>query len=334
MKILVVGAGGYIGIPLCEELVARGHDVVAADRWFFGRYPKTVHAANCLKMDIRDIKTHNIEGYDVVIDLAGLSNDASADIDPELTKSINRQGAKRLADLAKRSGVKKYIYSSSCSVYGHGDKIGLTEEDECKPLTLYAECKVRVEDHLRSIADSTFKPVILRNATVFGVAPRMRFDLAVNIMTLRAWRDGRILVMGGGLQRRPFTHVRTVINAINWAMLESDADTYNVGNWFNPQNLSIAQLAQKVKAQVPSAKIEFVPDNVDQRDYDVSFRKINLKHMLYERTVDQGIAEIVQALSEGTINGDDPTCYTLQYYKSLMDWEKRLNDVRLDGRIL
>lgn len=331
MKILILGSGGYLGIPLCEQLEALGHSVQAVDRFFFGRYPKLKIPP--LHADLR--KYEFSRGmFDVVIDLAGLSNDASADIDPDLTLDINLRGACRLATVAKNAGVKKYIYSSSCSVYGHGSKQGLTEEDECRPLTLYAECKVRVEDHLRSIADDTFKPVILRNATVFGVAPRMRFDLAVNVMTLRAWREGRILVMGGGMQRRPFTHVRTVIDAINWAMLEGDSDTYNVGNWFHSQNLSIAQLAQKVKAQIPSAKIEFVPDNVDHRDYDVSFKKIRNKHMLIERTVDQGIAEVVQALSDGLISGDDPTCYTLQYYKSLMEWEKRLEAIRLDGKIL
>ena len=133
---------------------------------------------------------------DAVIDLAGLSNDAAADIDPLLTEAINLDGAKGMANLAKNFGVKKYIYSSSCSVYGEGARLGLKEADDCNPLTAYAESKVGAERHLRSLASPDFDPIILRNATVFGVAPRMRFDLAVNIMTLRAWRDNLLYLMG------------------------------------------------------------------------------------------------------------------------------------------
>jgi nucleoside-diphosphate-sugar epimerase len=284
------------------------------------------------RMDVREITPDwiNKSEIDTVFDLCGLSNDASAEINPDLTKDINLFGAKNLADCAKRAGVKRYIYSSSCSVYGHGDKGGLTEEDECHPQTLYAECKVRVEDHLRKIADKDFRPVILRNATVFGVAPRMRFDLAVNVMTLRAWRDGVILVMGGGDQYRPFVHVSAVVDAFCHA-LTLENETVNVGH--NRNNHTISELARMVKANIPSARIENIPDFPDRRNYNVSFDKLHDMGAATPYPVDRGIKEVLVALMNGEIT-DDPTTNTLQYYKSLIDWNERIEKVRLNGRIL
>lgn len=326
------GAGGYIGIPLCEELERRGHMVTPVDRFFFGKYPKlettiSLHA---------DIRTYECPSgvFDVAIDLAGLSNDATAEINPEVTRSINLEGAKRLSIVLKQAGVKRYIYSSSCSVYGDGEHDNITEECDCKPLTLYADCKVQVEDHLRWLADASFRPVILRNATVFGSAKRMRFDLAVNIMTLRAIREGVIYQMGGGEQWRPFVSVGDVVNAFCWAAENDVSGTYNIGD--NSQNFSIAQLARLVRSQVPGAQIHNIPDQPDKRSYHVSFAKYSKAYrpLSFVTPVVAGIREVAAALGSGAISGDDETCYTLQYYKSLMAWERRLDAIRLDGRIL
>ena len=334
-RVIVFGAGGYLGIPLVEELVKRGHEVFARDRWFFGKFTT---GAKIGTTDIRSPETYWNDvpyGIDAIIDLAGLSNDASADIDPNLTTSINLQGAIRLATLANEVGVRKYIYSSSCSVYGSGGHDGLTETDDCNPQTAYARSKLGVEDHLRSIASPDFDPIILRNATVFGVAPRMRFDLAVNIMTLRAWRDNLIYCMGGGKQFRPFIHVNDVVRAFVLA-LEHDGylnDTFNVG--FDDMNLSIEQLAGMVKTVFPIAPIHHIPDDPDRRSYHVSFAKIRETFPFKtEYTILDGINEVRQALIDGKISGDDETCYTVSWYRKLMDWEKRLNEIRLDGRIL
>lgn len=337
MKVLVAGAGGYLGIPLCEELMKREHQVTPVDRWFFGKFPLTMDGksrggAVC---DIRSIDSNQVDGHDAVIDLAGLSNDASAAIDENLTTSINLQGAMRLATVAKEAGVKKYIYSSSCSVYGHGERIHLNEMDDCNPLTAYARSKIGVEGHLRSLASADFDPIILRNATVFGVAPRMRFDLAVNIMTLRAWRDGLIYVMGGGHQLRPFIHVQDVVMAFVMALerKEYTNDTFNVGG--DDMNLPIDGLAKMIKSEFQTANIHRIPDDLDRRSYHVSFKKIrDALGFEPERTILDGIREVRQALVDGTISGDDPTCYTVQWYKSLMEWDKRLADIRRDGRIL
>jgi len=330
MRVLVTGAGGYLGVPLCSELIKRGHLVWAADRYFFGKHP---NATNTMKADIRTMEVP--EGLDAVIDLAGLSNDASADIDPKLTDEINWYGACRLATKAKAAGVKKYIYSSSCSVYGSGKRKGLVETDDCRPLTAYARSKVATEDHLRNLASEDFDHIILRNATVFGVAPRMRFDLAVNIMTLRAWRDNLMYIMGTGKQYRPFVHVNDVVRAFVLALETKRRvnDTFNVGG--DKLNLSIDQLASQVKNVFPTATIHHIPDDPDLRSYHVSFEKIRqLFDFKPNHDITMGICEVRQALIDGTISGDDETCYTVQWYKKLLDWEKRLADVRLDGRIL
>jgi nucleoside-diphosphate-sugar epimerase len=331
MRVLVFGAGGMIGIPLCESLSARGHSVQPADRFFFGKFPKVPLAS--AYADIRSYQF--VDGsYDAVVDLAGLSNDLTAEIDPELTRGINIEGGKRLATLAKQAGVRRYVYSSSASVYGAGDRPNLTETDACKPLTLYARSKVEVEDHLRSIAGDGFEPVILRNATVFGVAPRMRFDLAVNVMTLRAWRDGVIYVMGGGEQWRPFIHVDDVVRAFVWAV-EADnvvGETFNVGT----SNHTISEVAKLVSNNFCGLKTMQIPDDPDKRSYSCDFFKVRnaAPDIWSERgSVDWGVVGMSKMLRDGTLK-DDPTCYTLQWYKSLLEWDKRLSDIRLDGRIL
>jgi nucleoside-diphosphate-sugar epimerase len=326
-RVLVFGAGGYIGIPLCEALDRRGHWVQAVDRFFFGKYPNV--STLLLHADIRDYECG--EGlFDTVIDVAGLSNDATADIDPELTVDINKRGALHLALAAKRAGVRKYIYSSSCSVYGSGQHARLTETDACKPLTLYAECKVRVEDHLRGLASPDFRPIILRNATVFGVAPRMRFDLAVNIMTKRALQGHVIYVMGGGKQLRPFVHVTDVVDAFVTAVESmTEADTFNVGS----TNASIEQVATMVSQQCDGAALHRIPDDPDKRSYDVSFDKIALAGFKPKVSIRAGIAEVRQALINGSVC-DDETCHTLHWYRKLIEWDRRLTALRLNGRLL
>ncbi len=225
-KVLVSGAGGYIGIPLCQHLLAKGHTVVALDRYFFGkeRMDRLATSNQCqiVVSDIRAVGAEVFDSVDIVIDLAGLSNDASAEIDSELTQAINCDGGMRLAHLARDAGVRRYVYSSSASVYGHGVKAQLTEEDECRPQTLYAESKLHVEKLLATLQGPEFETVIFRNATVFGLASRMRFDLAINIMSLRAWKDRVIYVIGGGEQWRPFVHVNDVVRALTLGA-ESDA---------------------------------------------------------------------------------------------------------------
>ena len=340
-RVLVTGAGGYIGIPLCSELVNRGYKVIALDRFFFGqdkfgelsRHP----SVQLIVQDIRDVDVSSLENVYGVIDLAGLSNDASAEIDPELTRQINLNGGCCLAKAAKKMGVRRYVYASSASVYGHGIKTHLVESDDCRPQTLYAQSKLEVEKQLKALESPSFEPVILRNATIFGLAPRMRFDLAVNIMTLRAWKDRVIYVMGGGEQWRPFIHVNDVVQVFVRG-LEADSDLvagqiFNVGD--DGMNYQIRQLAQFVLDVIPNVKVHHIPDDPDKRTYNVSFAKIKQVLGFEARIrVHEGIVEIKQALERGQISGDDPTCYTLQWYKSLLDWEKRIQSLSINGKLL
>jgi nucleoside-diphosphate-sugar epimerase len=340
-KVLVSGAGGYIGIPLCTKLIERGHSVTALDRYFFGKDRINGFASNPLAAivvdDIRDFDPKILTGIDVVVDLAALSNDASAEIKCELTRSINFDGGVRLARLAKEAGVRRYVYSSSASVYGHGEREQLTEEDECHPQTLYAESKLHVENLLGSLASQNFETVIFRNATVFGLSPRMRFDLAINIMTLRAWKERVIYIMGGGEQWRPFVHVTDVVRALVHG-IEDDRERvagqiFNVGG--DDMNYQIRQLAQFVRDVVPNTTVHLIPDNPDKRSYNLSFAKIR-QHLGFEPTVrvHEGIVEIKQALERGILSGDDPTFFTLQWYRSLLEWEERIKGLNLRGRIL
>jgi nucleoside-diphosphate-sugar epimerase len=340
-KIIVTGSGGYVGIPLCEELLNRGYQVIALDRYFFGidKMKGIVDNKNLtiVKEDLRYCNVSVFENVYAVLDLAGLSNDATAEIDPALTQAINYRGSERFAREAKKQGVERYVYSSSASVYGAGTKEALTETDNLFPQTEYAKSKVAIEKVLMELKDDNFHPVMLRNATIFGLAPRMRFDLAVNIMTMRAWKDRVIYVMGGGEQWRPFVHVRDVVQAF---MLSLEApvekingQVFNVGS--SDLNYQIKQLAQFVVDVIPNVQIHYIPDDPDKRTYNLNFEKI--KNVLGYTTsvqVHEGVVEIKQALEKGIITPEDQTCYTLQWYKSLITWAERINILSYKGEII
>lgn len=340
-SVLVTGAGGYVGVPLCAALLARGYHVVGLDRYFFGR-DKLASVIDhpefeVLVEDLRYFDPSHLKSIETVIDLAGLSNDASAEIDPKLTTHINRDGAIRLAQAAKEAGIRRYVYSSSASVYGAGARERLTEGDTCNPLTDYARTKLAVEQELQRLAEGGFEPVIFRNATIFGLAPRMRFDLAINIMTLRAWKERVIYIMGGGDQWRPFVHVKDVVRALILG-LESPAEKvaaeiFNVGG--SDMNYQIKRLAQFVVDVIPNITLHTIPDDVDKRTYNVSFDKIRtVLGFEPEIRAHEGIVEIKQALERGVVDGDDPTCYTLDWYSSLIAWERRLKELSYNGMIL
>jgi len=340
-KIIVTGAGGYVGIPLCDELLARGYQVVAFDRYFFGLEKMNGALVNpdlfVAKDDLRYCDTSIFKDAYAVLDLAGLSNDASAEIDVNLTKEINYKGAEHFAREAKRHGVQRYVYSSSASVYGAGSKGSLVETDDLHPQTEYARSKVAIEKVLMELKDDTFHPTMLRNATIFGFAPRMRFDLAVNIMTMRAWKDKLITITGGGEQWRPFVHVRDVVKAfitVLEAPLELvDGEKFNVGS--SEQNYQIKQLAEIITEVIPEASVRVIAEDADKRTYNLSFEKIE-KVLGYKANISirEGVVEIKNALEKGLINPDDPTCYTLQWYKSLLNWSKKINELSYKGAIM
>ncbi len=345
MHILVAGGAGYIGSVLVPMLLEEGHQLTVLDRLYFGDTlvaPKQAFA-NRLHVVRGDIRGHSGElfrGVDAVADLSGISNDPSCELEPELTRNVNVQGGKRLAVLAHEAGVRRYVYSSSCSVYGHGEGLGLTEESKRHPVSLYARAKVEVEDFVRELgakSDGRFEPVALRLATVFGLSPRMRFDLAINVMTRNAYVNRRIMVDGGGKQWRPFVHVRDVARAFSMALTRDTKDVsgevFNVGSDSN--NVQILNLAFRVRDAIPGTEVVHAPTDPDLRDYNVTFDKIRRK-LGYETTlsIDDGVREVLAALRDGRIDPDDRRWYTLKQYLFLREAERVVAEVGLEGRLL
>ena len=338
-KVLVTGAGGYIGTQLVRDLVANNHQVVALDRYFFGMEPMKEFIGNknveIVKQDIRDVTEKDFAGVDAVCDLACLSNDPAGEMDPELTYKINRDGRIHVAKTAKKAGVEKYIISSSCSVYGKGEEPQLSESANTNPISVYAKSTLEAEQQNLSTADNNFSVTALRNATVFGLSTRMRFDLVVNLMTLTALQKGRIIVMGGGLQWRPLVHVSDVSRAFLTVISKSkdkvNKEIFNVGL----DNFQIKNLAYMVREELPlQIDIDIAPDDADNRDYNVIFKKAeNILGFKAQVGVLDGIKEIYSALKSGKVDVG-PKTVTVQWYRNILDAKTLLDSVELDGRVI
>jgi nucleoside-diphosphate-sugar epimerase len=336
---MVTGAGGYIGTQLVRDLVKAGHEVTAVDRFFFGKEPLSEFVGNkqvtIKQKDIRDLDQNDFKGHDAVCDLACLSNDPAGEIDPQLTYQINRDGRIHVAKTAKQAGVEKYIISSSCSVYGKGEEPQLSETSKTNPISVYAKSTLEAEQENLSIADDNFTVTVLRNATVFGLSTRMRFDLVVNLMTLTAFQKGRIIVMGGGLQWRPLVHLSDVSKAfmkvIDCNKVIINKEVFNIGL----DNFQIKNLAYLVREEIQlPLEIEVAPDDADKRDYNVIFEKAKTKlGFTAEVSVAQGIKEIYSALKSGKVDVG-PKTVTVQWYRNILEAKKLMDSVLLDGRVI
>jgi nucleoside-diphosphate-sugar epimerase len=324
MNVVLTGGAGYIGVPLTARLLAAGHSVTVFDQFYFGAQvfdeSRNHPRLRLIQGDIRDVQADVFRGADAVIQLAALSNDPTADLDPALAREINLTATIHVAELAKAAGAKRYIFSSSCSVYG--DNQGFVDETSApKPVSLYAQLKLEAEAALDGMASKDFGVSSLRTATVYGVAPRMRFDLVVNIMTLHAWRKGRILVLGGGQQWRPLIHVSDVAHAF-LLTLQAPVEVvnravFNVGD--NAQNYQVRDVAEIVRRVVPNTLIEDVPDDPDNRSYRVAFDKAAaVLGFRATHTVADGASEVLQGLQSGRLH-DDITTRTLAFYRHLRD---------------
>lgn len=338
-KVFVTGGAGYLGTTLVPQLVADGHQVVVFDRFFFGDFGlSTMPGVTCRTGDIRRIEAADLEGVDAVVDLAGLSNDPTCDLDPGLTSDINHRGTVRVARAAAEAGVSRYILSSSCSVYGHGED-WLDETSPLRPLSRYAEAKRDSERDILGLAER-YKGTaftILRNPTLFGMSPRMRFDLVVNLMSLHAFTQGRVYVMGTGNHWRPLLHVADVARAFREVLRaprEAVAgEIFNVGD--DDLNFRIITIAYQVKAVLPDTVVDILKEDPERRDYRVRFGKFRDRlGFRASRTIQDGVVEVVEALKSGRLVPDDPHWYTLRYYKMLLDAERLFKKLNLDGRIL
>ena len=317
-KILVTGGAGYIGSVLVKHLLDRGYYVRAFDILFFGEYPIRAFLKNpkfeLVRGDMRNLQDfpNLLDGVYAVIHLASLSNDPSCDVDPQDTVDINYTASVKLAELCKKNKVKRFLFSSSCSVYGASEDMVLDEQSEKAPVSLYAKSKIDFENKLLEMMDKDFSPIILRNGTVFGLSPRMRFDLVVNIMTKYAVTENKIFIVGGGLNWRPIVHVDDVATAFILALgapLEKvKGEIFNVG--LNELNFQIKDIASKVKKIIPPTKIEYAPSDKDARSYRVSFNKIeNILGFKAKKSVEDGVKEIAKAIRDGTLGDLDNTKY-------------------------
>jgi nucleoside-diphosphate-sugar epimerase len=302
MKILVTGHHGYIGSITVPALVRAGHDVVGLDTFlyegcdlFAEEWPQARRA------DVRDLGSRDLEGFDGVVHLAALSNDPLGALSPELTLEINCDAAVTLARAAREAGVQRFVFASSCSMYGAaGTDDAISEEAPLKPLTAYAESKVRAEEALHALADDSFSPVFMRNATAFGASPRLRLDIVLNNLVGWALTTGAVRILSDGTPWRPLVHVQDIARA-TVAMLEAPrevvhAQAYNVGS--DRDNYRVSELAEIVQAVVGDCAIEYAgTGDPDPRSYRVDFGKLSSRFpdLRLDWDAERGAQELVTA---------------------------------------
>ncbi|MFC0681436.1 NAD-dependent epimerase/dehydratase family protein [Lysobacter korlensis] len=275
---MVTGTEGYLGCLLATELLRDGHDVLGVDTGFYKAgwlYNGLDTTPRTLVKDVRDVQHYDFAGIDAVVHMAELSNDPLGQLSPTITYEVNHQGSIRLAKLAKEAGVERFVYMSSCSVYGVAEGV-VDETSALNPQTAYAECKALVERDLAPLAGDGFSPTMLRNATAFGASPRMRFDIVLNNLAGLAWTTGKIAMVSDGSPKRPLVHALDIAKAIR-RVLEAPRDAihgqvFNVGS--NEQNYRVRDIAEVVGAAFPGAEVTFGAASEDNRSYEVSFDKI------------------------------------------------------------
>jgi nucleoside-diphosphate-sugar epimerase len=279
MRICVTGTEGYLGSLLAPELMRRGHEVIGLDTGYYKEralYRSGDPTPRTIVKDLRDLEAADLQGCDAVVHMAELSNDPAGQLAPHITYEINHKGSVRLAELARKAGAKRFVYMSSCSVYGVSGGDYVTEESPVNPQTAYGICKTLVERDLRPLANANFAPTYMRNATAYGASPRMRFDIVLNNLAGLAWTAKEIKMTSDGTPWRPIVHgldISQAIIAVLDAPVEAVAnEVFNVGD--TEHNYRVKEIAEIVGEVFPDCAVSFGPPSPDNRSYRVSFAKI------------------------------------------------------------
>lgn len=334
MRVLLTGHKGYIGSVMAPRFVAAGHTVVGLDNCLFegctfGACPREIPAR---RMDLRDVERDDLLGFDAVVHLAALSNDPLGNVNPECTYDINHLASVRLAEAAKAAGVARFIYASSCSLYGAaGSSEPLTEEADFNPVTPYGESKVRAERDLARLADDRFSSAYMRNATAYGLSPYLRVDLVVNSLVGYACTTGEVLIQSDGTPWRPLVHVEDICQAF-LAVLEAPRErihnqAFNVGS--SRENYQISEVAELVQQAVPGSVVKYAEGGgPDQRCYRVNCDKIArvLPRFQPSWTVARGVRQLYEAYREFGLTGED--LLGTRYLRI-----KRIQQLQREGRL-
>ncbi len=336
MRVLVTGHDGYIGSAMTPMLQAAGHDVVGLDTGFFEEcvFGENRGSVPAVRKDVRDVTLRDLEGFDAVIHLAALSNDPMGDLKPHWTYDINYAASVRLAELAKQAGVRRFLYASSCSIYGAsgGDEL-LDENAPLRPVTAYAESKVRTEEEVSKLADASFSPVYFRNATAYGVSPRLRADIVLNNLVGWACTSGKIRITSDGTPWRPIVHIRDISAAFIAALTAPRPvihnQAFNVGA--NSENYQVRELGDIVRATIPGCEVDYAGQGgPDPRNYRVDFGKLArmLPEFKPEWNARRGAQELAQAYQKYGMTLEDfqgRRFVRLKQLKYLID-HQRLDD--------
>lgn len=340
MRVLMTGHLGYLGSEMVPVLRQLGHDVVGLDTdYYAGRnFLRSPDPVPMLAIDIRDVSARDLRGFDAVVHLAALSNDPVSELNPQLTYDINLHASVGLAEAAKAAGVSRFVFSSSCSLYGRGGDKALSELAPLNPVTPYGESKIQVERALSALADDAFSPTYLRNATAYGLSRRLREDVVVNNLVGHAMTSGRVLLQSDGQSWRPLVHVLDIAHAFAQTLAAPREtvhdEAFNVGR--STENYRIADVAKLVAEMVPDCVVTCGENAVpDIRNYLVDFTKIETQLPGYRPTwtVPAGITQLRDAFSAGNMTAalfDGPDYVrlrTLQQLirKGLLDDELRWN---------
>jgi nucleoside-diphosphate-sugar epimerase len=330
MRILVTGYHGYIGTVLSRLLLERGHEVIGADIHLYHRCrcgDEEELAVVVLEKDIRDLEPSDLEGCDAVAHLAGLCNDPLGDLLPETTIGINHRATVRLAEVARYAGIGRFVFSSSCSVYGAGGEDWVDENCTPRPVTVYGQSKLDAEIDLHGLANDLFSPVSLRSATAYGFSPRIRFDLVVNNLVAYACTKGDVLLKSDGLPWRPIVHIEDISRAFV-AAIEAPRETvhnqvFNVG--ITTENYQIREIAEVVRQGVPGSRIRYAPTaGPDERSYRVDFSKISrtLPGFRPQWNLRRGVMELYERFDAVGLTVNDfegPRYQRLAHLKHLLD---------------